>query len=710
MKWYSQALLFNVSSGGRHSSPTACEVRRHPPDTPARSFLCLPALAIARRRYLHRLLLLSLLTSFSPMATAEKGFHDDEFLLDSSDVPVVLSASRLLQPISESPASITVIDQEMINASGARTIHDLLRMVPGVQVGEIHGGVSVVTYHGFAARYNPHLQLLVDGRPTYVPLYGGVPWSQIPVTLEEIERIEVIRAPNAATFGPNSFNVVVSITTRSPASSKGWFVNSHFGGNQFSRNSLSWYGGFDQTDYRAIISHEQTKGFADVNDSASATTLTYRSGTQLNRSDRLLVGIGLLNAVYTEPLTAFEPGDLDQEARTRNGYFQLGWERTNDADDSTHLRYYFNYFDIHDHEWYELDLERFSGDPAHAGLPLWIDLNRSSNSQRHELEYQRTLRLNERHRLAYGGAIRRDTVQSRYVLADDEPDNINTQRLFVLSEFRLSDKYSLNSGLLVENNSLADLTASPRLSLIYRYNNRKQLRLSYARGVRTPLSLEKTGTVAFDYHLPTGDIYQNIIVRSNPDTEPEYTDVVDIGFFHVDPLEGLTLDFKLSHERARKLVHLSKIDDPADPVDGSSRIYDNHDWYRLTSAEIDANYQPTNNFRLRFAYSHILYVDHPSIQILVPPDTLSVLGIWKLPARMSFSAEYYNTSSWHWDDTWEKSRLNRMDLRLARDFRLGRLSVNAFVQTEMAIGNNIEYFPRNNVQNEIYAGIKIKFQ
>ena len=157
----------------------------------------------------------------------------DEFDLFDEDVPIVLSASRLIQPLSSSPASITVIDAEMIRLSGARTIVDILRLVPGFQIGRLVNGNPIATYNGISERYNPRLQLIVDGRPTYVPLYGGIPWSELPIALTDINRVEVTRAPNAATFGPNSFTAVVSIITRAPAARSGWYANSEAGGNDF---------------------------------------------------------------------------------------------------------------------------------------------------------------------------------------------------------------------------------------------------------------------------------------------------------------------------------------------------------------------------------------------------------------------------------------------------------------------------------------------
>ncbi|MBI3187867.1 MAG: TonB-dependent receptor plug domain-containing protein, partial [Gammaproteobacteria bacterium] len=62
----------------------------------------------------------------------------------ADDLPIVLSATRLSQPISEAPVAMTVIDRDMIEASGARNIPDVLRLVPGFQVGYFDGNSPVV--------------------------------------------------------------------------------------------------------------------------------------------------------------------------------------------------------------------------------------------------------------------------------------------------------------------------------------------------------------------------------------------------------------------------------------------------------------------------------------------------------------------------------------------------------------------------------------
>ena len=111
-----------------------------------------------------------------------------------SELPIVASVSRLPQALSEAPGAVTVIDRDMIRASGARNFADLLRLVPGFQVTPPNQDGAVVAYHGLSnEEYTPRVQVLIDGRSQYSPLFkSGVNWNLLPVGLEIIDRIALI--------------------------------------------------------------------------------------------------------------------------------------------------------------------------------------------------------------------------------------------------------------------------------------------------------------------------------------------------------------------------------------------------------------------------------------------------------------------------------------------------------------------------------------
>ena len=138
----------------------------------------------------------------------------DEFTLLMEDAGIVESAARHRQEIGMSPSAISVITREDIEASGATTFVDLLRTVPGVGV--------IVSTHAFPATVgrvpwtaeNLYFLVLVDGREANIELLGSTPWEAQPISLDDVERIEIIRGPGSSLYGANAVAGVISITTR----------------------------------------------------------------------------------------------------------------------------------------------------------------------------------------------------------------------------------------------------------------------------------------------------------------------------------------------------------------------------------------------------------------------------------------------------------------------------------------------------------------
>lgn len=145
------------------------------------------------------------------------------------EMPVVLSVSRMSQPLNEAPAAVTVIDSEMIRASGFRDIPDLLRLVPGFSVAYTRDNTWAAGYHGLGDAFSRRFQVLVDGRSIYSPHYGAVYWTDLPLSIDDIERIEVVRGPNAAIHGANAFAAVINIITKTAAQVQGESVSLQFG-------------------------------------------------------------------------------------------------------------------------------------------------------------------------------------------------------------------------------------------------------------------------------------------------------------------------------------------------------------------------------------------------------------------------------------------------------------------------------------------------
>ncbi len=169
-----------------------------------------------------RLLILTLLLGVAPVA-AVGGERPPN--LDSGDFFALLAAeeeettaSRYPQAIERAPSAVTVITRDEIQASGVVNLADLLREVAGVNVWTINGGQTQVGIHGTDVMQSSKVLILIDGHPVRDPLFGANVFNQLPVVLEEVERVEVVRTPGT-TYGANAVTGVIHIITRRPRES-----------------------------------------------------------------------------------------------------------------------------------------------------------------------------------------------------------------------------------------------------------------------------------------------------------------------------------------------------------------------------------------------------------------------------------------------------------------------------------------------------------
>lgn len=141
---------------------------------------------------------------------------DQGALLSDAYERVVITASRYGQTPLDSPSTVTILTEEDIRTSGAGSVPELLRRVAGVDVMELSAAEPSVSIRGFNRELANKVLVLVDGRTVYLDTLGTVVWSSLPISLQEIERIEIIRGPGSAVYGANAVTGVINILTRTP--------------------------------------------------------------------------------------------------------------------------------------------------------------------------------------------------------------------------------------------------------------------------------------------------------------------------------------------------------------------------------------------------------------------------------------------------------------------------------------------------------------
>ena len=141
----------------------------------------------------------------------------------------VSSAAKRPQRLADTTTAIYALGREDIRRSGATTLPELLRQVPGVQVSRIDASRYAVSIRGFSNRYSGKLLVLQDGRTLYSPLFGGTYWEAQDVMLEDVERVEVIRGSGGTLWGANAVNGVINIITRQAKDTQGTYVEAKAG-------------------------------------------------------------------------------------------------------------------------------------------------------------------------------------------------------------------------------------------------------------------------------------------------------------------------------------------------------------------------------------------------------------------------------------------------------------------------------------------------
>jgi iron complex outermembrane receptor protein len=226
------------------------------------------------------------------MLLAEKvGMSMDE-LLQLAFNKNVSTASKEVETVFESPLSTTVITRQEIQLSGATTVLEALRLVPGMIVREKTNGVYDAHIRGFDNvppenfshfSENTISLIMLDGVPVYNNVAGGTFWETLPVSINQIERIDVVRGPSSALYGPNAVSGVVNIVTRNESDEKFVLNASQRAGNY---NTLigDLYSSYKATDELSI----NIGGRYDIRDRFSTDQYQYLTGQYIPMQDSIL--------------------------------------------------------------------------------------------------------------------------------------------------------------------------------------------------------------------------------------------------------------------------------------------------------------------------------------------------------------------------------------------------------------------------------------
>lgn len=444
---------------------------------------------------------------------------------------MVITPSKYSQPISYSPSTITVVTADEIHRSGATNIPDVLRSVPGMEVMQTTSAEFNVSIRGDNQLHANKLLVLIDGRSVQEEVQSYVPWTALPILLEEIERIEVIRGPGSAIWGANAFDGVVNIITKSPKDLQGTSFSATTGEIGTSLVSLIHAGESGRVDHKISLGYQQTDQWRD-RDERALEKFIGNILLQYHPSPESLLSLsgGISDTPhYDGPLfdtVGLLDGDIDY------GHLQLTYEGPRSL-----FRAYWNKF--------ESDLE-----------PAFNRPDFSNDSQLYNLEWQHHRAIGPTHQLIGGINYRLSKVRGNVL---DKRRRLRLFGVYLQDEWTPAKSITLVTGARYDYHTTIEHTFSPRVSLLYRPNERHTFRLSAGLAYRAPSALESYQSLDVDIPLLpiTG-------FEGNGDLDPERIASYEAGYSTI-LFERLKGEITLFYNRLSDLIN-------SEPFEGSTQF------------------------------------------------------------------------------------------------------------------------------------------
>ncbi len=378
----------------------------------------------------------------------------DDIKLLNLEVPTIITGARHRQTIATAPYAVSVITAKDIRESGARSIPDALRLVPGVDVAELLYNAVAVSPRGLNRFLSSHVLVLVDGRQIYDSMFGGTEWGIWPFQLEDIERIEVIRGTGGVTWGTNAINGVINVVTRDPVDQKGLTFTGGGGSRGATKEHLGYGYADEKLRLRVSGEYESSDGFArggsrlwplrdDLKAGRTGVHAIYDAGPQ----DTLTFsgGSGVQDGGFSRaPLNGFR---TDRNPGTQANYLMGQWSHLVEQDNAFHVVGYFN--------------------------DLWLTTGCGVADFRYQqfaLQFSHTLKPAPDHTLTWGIDTRADLVDGSYADPSIMTRNFVSTGIFglyVQDEWRFAPRWALNLGARLDYEFYNGFQPSGRAALSY---------------------------------------------------------------------------------------------------------------------------------------------------------------------------------------------------------------------------------------------------
>jgi len=526
----------------------------------------------------------------------------------------ITSVSKTAEKLSDAAAAVYVITSDDIRRSGYRTLPDVLKLAPGLQVAHIDANRWAISSRGFNYEFADKLLVLIDGRSVYTKLFSGVYWNEQNINLDDVERIEIIRGPGATLWGANAVNGVINVITKESQDTQGGHV-SVSSGNEIRNVGVIRYGGTlgKENNYRVYgryyrQDHSVLADGASIGDDWDVLQAGFRIDWNSWQNNTVTVQGdvygGNAGAFFTLPI--FEPPYsqlLETDSKLSGGNVLARWTHSRSEASGIELQAYFDRTKRH-HEVAGEDRNTF------------------------DLDFQVRHKLHERLEVigGLGYQITADTQDSSSLIwFDSKSRTDNLLSAFLQGSIALIDeKLNMTVGSKFEHNDYTGFEYQPSIRMFWRPGSTHSLWASVSRAVHTP-SRWNTDVTSVWAVTPAGTPFNPgplpLVLTSigNKDLRSEELTAYELGY-RVRPRQDLSLDvatFYNNYEGLGTVELGSPFLDlatsafmvmPAIRVNGVDGKSYGGEWI--------VNWWPHSEIRLEAAYSLLLWrLDDPAVTL-----------------------------------------------------------------------------------------------
>lgn len=451
---------------------------------------------------------------------------EEELLFSEEDL--VTTGSRRAKKKIEAPGVVSILTQEQIRMSGAKTFYEILEQIPGIDVfiNSNDPSLNQVTIRGliFGAEDAPSNRILtmINGRPIYNSLYYNTDWIYLPLAIEEIQRIEVVKGPGSALYGTNAFLGIINIITLDLEKNKVSKINSGYGDN-----GEAWLTAFHTTAFKdahlrftasgyshgGLFETDSTTGIKK--ESLQKVMLSADGVYDLSRDLKLKLYTGM---AYGEGVTTAYGLSRQDDSETLNYFVHLQNNWTLGEKTWANINYFFNKENTN---FSKIAFENLTNSKGESLAPKFESLVS-------EVEASLAHIFMRKH-FFYTSASYRFIEGEGFII----PAKDVTSRIFGLSlldEIQINDKFLVQIGAKFEKHSDVDAQISYKTNGVYKATENSIFRFGIGNAFRVPSVGERNFDVIFPIEDPINKIKGTGSIIGNNKLEAEKITTTEVGY------------------------------------------------------------------------------------------------------------------------------------------------------------------------------------